>query len=140
VALSMAWILRIRGRPIAVVSPHQIIIDRDIAPVLEPCLAAYKIIVELGADAKDEATGLTGFKASSEVKNTAYVVRAIRVCLAFTSGIDAEVEKYEKYYELKPPRKEETLQVQPVKIGKPTKVEIEHVEEHADTHHRDQKK
>jgi len=109
----MPYILYLNDEPVAYVnlSKNKTVVEKKRASLIEPCLMAYGISINMGVDESvSYPRRIEGFPLkihNSELdENT--VVKAIEICLGFISGIRPTVEEVEeKIYEVT--RKEERV-------------------------------
>jgi len=99
----MAYIIYI-GKPKAYVSPEKTVIECKTAALIEPCLAAYGVKINLAyvEKVRTQKGVLVGFTATdTENRGPDYVVKAIQHCIEFVAGIKINIEKEEQLYEVK---------------------------------------
>ena len=102
------YIVKIGVEPVAVVSENKTIIERKTASIIEPCLLAYGIAVDMTVeDEVKVGKRIEGFPVRiEEDMDEKKIATAVKVCVGFVSGIRPIVEKMEKkLYELKVERK-----------------------------------
>jgi len=88
------------------------VVERARATLLENCLAAYGVRVELGVDTSiNYPRRMDGFplKPATPDMDESKLALAVGVCVSFVSGLKPSVEKVEELYELKlkKPKREE---------------------------------
>lgn len=105
------WLVKVSGRPVAVIRGKEAVLDYRIAAVIEPCLLAYSITVRLGDEGK--IPPVAGWRATGRSEEEITV--AIKRCIAFVLHRRPEVvetgEK-QKLYEVEAPRGEEDVWVE----------------------------
>lgn len=116
--LNVPWYLIVNDRPIAYVDERKTVIDPKTAALIEPCLMAYGMRVNMGVEEDIIKYGrkLTGYplKFNRTDIGEGYIVHVIEVCIGASTGLRVKKEPIEKIYELSATstEKEEVEQVE----------------------------
>lgn len=104
----MPWVLS-AASPLAYIEGRRAVIERKVGAVIEPCLLAYGIGVNMGREDDVDVRGRTisgyGLDIYRVDADEGYIVRAIEMCLAFSIGVKPSKERVEPVLKIHVPEK-----------------------------------